>query len=179
MRRWPELRATLIAAAIALGMIEGCPLPQRGTERDWQRGYVGALRPVQQAVLTPVAWIPRALRFSQRWALFQVGARDRFRIEVEGLVGGVWTLLYRAGDGAHRAYADVLEHRRVWGVWNPTSQVAGRYPQFTTWLATRVLTDRPDVDAVRIRQEKIVVGQGEVTGTGEYAFSYTRRRSGR
>ena len=174
--RWPELRAGLIAVAIALGLVEGCPLPPRGEERPWQRGYVGAVRPVQEAVLAPVAWLPRALRFSQRWALFQVGARERFRLEVEGRAGGAWTLLYRAGDGEHRAYTDLLEHRRVQGAWNPTDRPSARYSQFAAWLTAHVLADRPDLDAVRIRQERIVVDQGEVTGTGERVFAYTRVR---
>ena len=175
--RWPEVRAGLIAVAIAFGLVEGCPLPQPGYERPWQRGYVGVLRPVQQAVLAPVAWLPRDLRFSQRWALFQVGARERFRFTVEGRAGGAWTVLYRAGDPAHRAYAELLEFRRVQGVWNPTDRIAWRYPQFASWFTARVLADRPDLDAVRIWQERIQVDHGEVTSLGQRWFDYTRLRS--
>jgi hypothetical protein len=177
--RWPELRAGLIAVAIALGLVEGCPQPEPGYERGWQREYVAILRPVQRAVLAPVAWIPRDLRFSQRWALFQVGARERFRLTVEGQARGpgAWAVLYRAGDPAHRAYAELLEYRRVQGVWNPTDRVASRYTEFASWFTARVLADRPDLEAVRIWQERILVEQGEVTGTGERWFVYTRPRS--
>jgi hypothetical protein len=174
---WPELRAGLIAVAIAFGLVEGCPQPERGYEREWQRGYLAILRPVQEAVLTPVAWLPRNLRFSQRWALFQVGARERFRFTVEGRAEGAWTVLYRAGDPERRAYAELLESRRVWGVWSPTDRVAGRYPQFASWFTARVLADRPELDGVRIWQERILVDQGEVTSLGQRWFDYTRLRS--
>jgi len=179
VRRWPDLRAGLIAIAFAFGLIEGCPQPQPGYERGWQRRYVAVLRPAQEVLLWPVAWLPRDLRFSQRWALFQVGSRERFRLTVEGDVRGAWTVLYRAGDPEHRAYAELLEHRRVQGVWNPTDRVAGRYTEFASWLTARVLADRPELDGVRIWQERIFVDQGEVTGSGERWFVYTRPRSRR
>lgn len=174
--RWPELRAGLIAIAVALGLVEGCPQPERGYERGWQHEYVAVLRPVQRALLAPVAWVPRHLRFSQRWALFQVGARERYRLTVEGLAGGTWTVLYRAGDPEHRAYAGVLEYRRVQGVWNPTDHVAGRYPDFGAWFKARVLAEHPELDAVRMWQERIFVDQGEIAGTGERRFESTRPR---
>ena len=174
--RWPELRAGLIAVAIALGLVEGCPLPPPGEEAPWQRGYVAALRPAQRAVLAPVAWLPRALRFTQRWALFQVGPRDRFRLEVEGRAAGEWTLLYRAGDRAHAAYADLLEHRRVQGAWNPTDRPPPGYARFVAWFTALVLAERPELDAVRIRQAPITVDQGRITAAGPQVFSYTRAR---
>lgn len=174
--RWPDVRAGLIAIAIAFGLVEGWPQPQRGYERPWQHGYVAVVRPVQDAVLAPVAWLPRDLRFSQRWALFQVGARERFRFTVEGRAQGAWTVLYRAGDPRYRAYAELLEFRRVQGVWNPTDRTSGWYLQFAAWFTARVLADRPELDAVRISHERIVVDQGEVTDTGVRWFDSTRLR---
>lgn len=176
-RCWPHVRAALIAAAVLCALVEGCPQPERGYERGWQHEYVAVLRPVQRAVLAPVAWVPRRLRFSQRWALFQVGARERFRLVVEGQAGGAWTPLYRAGDPAHRAYADLIEFRRVQGVWNPTDKRAGRYPAFASWFTAKLLAEHPELDAVRLWQEPILVDQGEVTGTGQRWFDYTRPRS--
>jgi hypothetical protein len=177
--RWPELRAGLIALAIGFGLVEGCPQPQPGYERGWQRGYVAVLRPVQAAILAPVAWVPRELRFSQRWALFQVGARERFRLTVEGWAraDGAWVVLYRAGDPAHRELAELLEHRRVQGAWNPTDRAAPGYTRLASWLTARVLAERPELDAVRISHERILADQGEIASLGERWFTYTRLRS--
>jgi hypothetical protein len=177
--RWPELRAGLIGIAIVLGLVEGCPIPEPSETLAWQRGYTEAIRPVQRAVLVPFGWIARDLRFGQRWALFQVGPRERFRFVVEGRRGGAWELLYRAGDPDHRAWADQLEYRRVAGARNPTDRAMQQYTGLAAWLTARVLAERPDLDAVRVRHARIVIDHGEVTDTGEHAMAYTRLRSAR
>jgi len=170
-RRWPQIRAGLIAFAIVLGLIEGAPIPPLHEADPWQRGYVEAIAPVQRAVLAPFAWIPRHLHISQRWALFQAARPERYRLEVIGVTaGGTSRLLYRAGDAAHQAYADVLEFRRVRGVYNPTTNVPGQYGAFTTWFAARVFADHPDVGLVRFQMEKVRLDGGVVRGTGEYLF---------
>lgn len=179
-RRWPQIRAGLIAFAIALGLVEGAPLPPLHEADPWQRGYVAALAPVQRAVLRPFAWLPRGLHVTQRWALFQAASAERYRLEVIAFAAdGTSRVLYRAGDPAHQAYADVLAYRRVRGVYNPTTHAPGQYGAFVAWFAARVFADHPDVASLRFRMEQVQLVGGEVRGTGKYMFVRTTQRGAR
>jgi hypothetical protein len=177
---WPQLRAGLIALAILLAFIEGCPIPPLHEAYAWQRPYVAAIKPVQRAALRPVAWIPRELWFSQRWALFQAADPERFRLEISiRTAGGDERILYRAGDAAHAAYEDQLEYRRVRGAWNPTDRTMGQYPGFMRWFTARVLADHPEAQLVRFRMERILIEGGRPRGLGTFAFERVHRRGRR
>ncbi|MDX2091928.1 MAG: hypothetical protein SFX73_28960 [Kofleriaceae bacterium] len=168
-RRWPELRAGLIAVAIFLGLLDGCPLPDAAHTRPWNRPLVDVVRPVQRVVLRPFQWVREGVRFSQRWALFAAASQHRYRLEVQGQkADGTWDVLYRAGDPAHRAYADDLEDERVRGAWAPSDRPQERYPDFARWFGRRVLADHPEYTVVRLWFERIVLERGEVRGTGTY-----------
>jgi len=174
---WPEVRASLIAAAIAIGLVDGCPLPPPQYVKPWQAPIVDAVRPIQQAILTPFRWITRSMRFSQRWALFQVAERDAHRLEIEGRErGGPWQLLFRAGDPDHSAYAELLEQERVRGAWDPTDRPMYQYHALARWLTLRILDDRPELAVVRLRFEKIEILDGAVRGTGVYVYPFGRDR---
>jgi hypothetical protein len=174
---WPEVRAGLIALAILLGMIEGCPLPTPGYVAPWQAPIVNVVRPIQKTVLTPVRWVTRWVRFSQRWALFQVASSDAHRLEIDGRVlGGPWQPLYRAGDPEHTAYAELLHQERVRGAWDPADRPMFQYPGLARWLTQRILDDRPELQAVRLRFEKIVIEDGTLRGTGIYVYPFGRER---
>jgi hypothetical protein len=164
----------LIALAIVVGSIEGCPLPPEDDTPAWERGLVDVVRPIQRAVLMPVAWIGRALHISQRWALFQVASSSRFRMSVEGLVNGRWRILYRAGDDDYREDDAVLEYRRVRGVWNPTDRLMGQFQPFATWLAIRTAAAHPDLAGIRIRYERTTIGVGEAIPRGEFVWTTER-----
>ena len=170
-RRWPEVRAGLIALAIALGMIEGWPLPPPVAD---------VVRPLQNTILTPFRSVTRHLRFSQRWALFQVAQRDVHRLEIDGRVlGGPWQPMFRAGDPDHAEYANLLEQERVRGAWDPTDRPMFQYHPLARWLTQRVLDDHPELQAVRMRFEKIVIDEGTVRGTGIYVYPFGRERGTR
>jgi hypothetical protein len=177
---WPQLRAGLIAITIFFGLVEGCPLPPRDDTPAWERGFVEAVRTVQQVVETPVAWIGPTLRVSQRWALYQHPGDDMFRMEIHGLAAdGTWQLLYRAGDPDHAEDAAVLESGRVWGAWNPVVHPPGQYQAFCTWFALRAIARHPELAAVRVRQEHIHLVPGGIVPTGTYEFEATRFRGRR
>ncbi|MFN0250714.1 MAG: hypothetical protein ACKV2T_27790 [Kofleriaceae bacterium] len=199
-RRWPAIRAALIAFAILVGTIDGCPLPPEPHVTAAQRPFVDVLRPVQQKALAPFTWITRGLRFSQRWALMQVGPRERLRFTVEGRTSvasanahvaptnpsessahapRTWVVLYRANDPDHDTFADVLETHHVWGVWNPTDRPMGQYPAFVRWFTAHVLAERPDLAAVRTKYEKVILEDGELRATGEFTSAMTRERGAR
>lgn len=178
MKRWPQLRGGLIALAITIGLVDGCPLPPPQYVAAWQRPIVDVVRPVQRAVMTPFRWITRVFLVTQRWALFQVAPRDRYRLEVEGRRGDDWQLVFRAGDPAHDEYAGLLLDERVRGAWNPLDRPAMQFGPFSDWFLGKVLADHPEYGAARLRFERIVLApeDGEVRGTGAFVMPMERSR---
>ncbi|MBA3500380.1 MAG: hypothetical protein M4D80_41995 [Myxococcota bacterium] len=175
--RWRDARAGLIALAIVLALVEGCPIPPPHETLPWQQGYVSLIRPVQRAVMTPFAWIPRRLRFTQRFALFQAAEADRFRLEIRArTAGGEERVVFRAGPGEDGEYASVLTQRRVRGAWNPTDNPTSQYAPFTRWFADRVFRDHADVDVVTFRFARVHIEDGVPRDTGTSAFEVTRAR---
>ena len=167
--RWRELRAGLIACAIVLALVEGCPIPPPHETEDWQQSYVSIIRPAQQVVMTPFRWLPRALHVTQRFALFQSAEPERYRFVIAGrTAGGVERTLFRAGDDG--PYASLLTQRRVRGVWNPTRRPTSQYAAFTRWFAQRVFADHAELDVITFRFERIHIDDGTPTSTGTSAF---------
>lgn len=178
-RRWPQIRASLIGFTILVGLIDGCPLPPNKYV-TWQKPIVDVVRPIQQKILAPLKWVTFGVRFTQRWALMQAAARERFRFTVEGRAkDGTWSVIYRANDPDHDAFADMLETHHAWGVWNPTDEMMGQYKAFIKWFTGYVLDERPDLTAVRTFQEKVIIEDGELKGTGERTSTMTRERGPR
>jgi hypothetical protein len=176
-RRWPSIRAGLIGLAILVGLVDGCPLPPEKDVTSTQRPFVDVLRPAQQTILSPLKWVTRGVRFTQRWALMQAAARERFRFTVEGrALDGTWNVIYRANDPDHTAFADILETHHIWGVLNPTDRMMGQYNAFVKWFTAHALAARADLTAVRTKQEKIVIEDGDFRGTGEFTSVMTRER---
>lgn len=175
--RWRDIRAGLIAFAIFLGVVEGCPIPPPHETLPWQQGYVGLVRPIQTAIMTPFRWIPRTLHVSQRWALFQAAEPERFRLEIRTRTAdNVDRLIFRAGDPAHAAYATTITQRRVRGIWNPNERPPGQYALFTRWLAGRIFAADPKAVVVWFRFERVQIEDGVPRGLGTYAFdSYQYR----
>ena len=179
VRRWRDIRAGLIACAIFLGLVEGCPIPPPHETLPWQRGYTSIIRPVQRTILTPFAWLPRELRFTQRFALFQAAEADRFRLEIRArTASGIERVVFRAGDDDGEDAA-LLAQRRVRGVWNPTSRPTAQWPAFATWFAERVFAAHADVTVVTFAFARLRIADGTPRDTGERAFEITRVRSAR
>ena len=166
----------MIAAAIGFGLIDGCPLPSPGHVPAWERGFVEPIRSVRDVAETPVFWIQRVFAVSQQWSLYQSPVARRYRMWIEGWHAGTWQLVYRAGDPDNTEDAALIEHARVWGTWDPTDEPALEYRQFAGWITARVLTAHPDFDVVRVRMERIEIGHGEYTPSGEFFWPYHRRR---
>jgi hypothetical protein len=176
--RWPAIRAALIALTLGLGLVDGCPIPPRGAVPRWASDMVGFADVARDAIRRPVAGLAADLDVSQRWPLFRGASRKRFRLYVEGRTEpGDWQLLYRAGDPAHAMYEDVLSYRRVRGTYSPSGSFGrGQYHPFATWMTLRVLDEHPDFTIARTRLERILIGEGEYTPTGEFSTEHQERR---
>src|SRR5689334_9585915 len=101
--RWPTIRAVLIAAAIAVGLVDGAPIPTaRVMDRlpPALRAVSAGLQDVQTALMVPFRPIKDLFMVSQRWSVFSTtgGARYRMCVEARGAADPTWTLLYRAQD---------------------------------------------------------------------------------
>lgn len=178
MERWPQVRAGLIALAIGLGLVDGCPLPRPGHVPDWQQGFVEPVREVQHAVLSPIAPLADQLRIGQRWALYQAPARERFRLWIEGREqGGPWRVLFRAGDSEHQEDADLIDYTRPRGAWDPVSFVPQQYPLFADWMLGRVLARHPELVLVRVQLERVTLGPDGMTATGTFVETHARNRN--
>ncbi len=176
------MRAVLIAGVIAVALVEGCPLPGKEQARRLgvERLVTGASA-TRDAVLTPFRPVFRALDFSQRWSLFPVADKRHYRMVIEARPGPEtpWQVLYRVHGPERAAFADVLEYRRIRGIWNPGAKgPRGAYKAFCSWIARVVFEADPRLREARVKMERVRVlpGGAGVEPTGEEAFAEVRRR---
>lgn len=186
--RWATLRAGLIALAIALGLIDGCPLPrtpieQRLADRALGRpvgGAVQRLTTTRAQALAPVRPALDLFRVRQRWLLFAGADRHRFRMWIESRrAGEAWQVRYRAGDDDHRFRARAIEYRRLRGAWNPHQLYGQRpgYPIFAAWIADQIFASDRSADEVRVQMERIEIGpHGGARATGAFERAIVLRR---
>lgn len=176
--RWPHARAALIALAIVVGLLDGCPIP-RGAERPVMErrvppavvDVIDAVDRVRTTLLRPFRPLADAAKLRQRWRLFSGANRSRYRMRVEARTGdGDWELVYRVLDDDHAFRADAIEQRHVRGAWNPHAIAGARpgYPAFARWIGGEVLAAFPRYTEVRVAQEKIAIrARGGYEPTGE------------
>jgi hypothetical protein len=170
---WRHARAGLIAFAIVLALVEGCPIPPQRDVLPWQRGYVSVIRPIQRTIMTPFAWLPRGLVITQRFALFQSAEPNRYRLDIRARTrDGTERILFRAGDD-DTAW---MVQRHVRGVWNPTQHPTGQWLRFGKWYADRAFAADPALEVITFRFEKLRISGGVPHDTGEYTFGVQRVR---
>jgi hypothetical protein len=176
-------RAALIALVLAVGLVDGLPIPAPERAERIAPGLgrlaLGASE-VRELALTPFRPLFGALHVTERWVLFAGASRERFRLEMAArrAPDSGWKLLYRADDERHRFLGELIEYRRVRGVYNPRTQEAPEgYPAFASFIARRVFVARPEFREVRVRMERIrIADEGGYRGTKEYAHELVRRR---
>lgn len=192
MAIWRQIRAGLIALAIVLGVLDGCPLPRTGTERKLARQRLGAsladtvaeLEQTRDRLLRPLRPASDLLGLRQRWKLFAGAARARYRMAIETRLQGetTWRLRYRPHDDEHDFLAAQIAYRRVRGAWNPHSTYGARggYPIFAGWVADELFARDPFIFEVRVQMERILIGpRGDYRVTGELAYPIVLRRADR
>jgi hypothetical protein len=186
-RWWPSVRAALVAFAIVIGLVDGCPTPD-GRQRKYMgassRAFVDDVDHTRKEILDlwPFQKFSELVRAHQKWNLFAGASKDRYRmwIEARSGAGAEWDVLYRVYDDDHDFLADQMAYRRMRGAWAPRGSRGprGAYPSFATWVARQVFARWPDYDEVRIQMEKVKVGpRGGATWTGVFTYPITRTRA--
>lgn len=183
MRAWPHVRAGLVALAILVGLIDGCPIP---SSKRVPEGWADAAKSWARArriVMTPFRPLGELLRLRQTWKLFPTAKIEQHRMWVEARKTGTkdgWELLYRPNDPEHAMWADRIEYRRLRGVWNPGSKgTRTGYGPFVEWLSGELFEHRPDVDRVRVRMEKIAIDprEGGFVPSGSFELEKSQGRA--
>lgn len=179
VKRWPEIRAGVIALAILFGLVDGCPLQPPDQTPEWEKPFVEPIRSMQRVVLTPVAWVRPTLRVAQRWSLYQAPSTERYRLWVEGQdIYGRWQILFRASDGEHVDDAALIDTARVRGAYDPGDKPPGQYPLFARYLTQRVLDRHAELVGARVRLEKVRITSEGFAPTGAFIQPHVRLRGG-
>lgn len=182
---WPAIRATLIAVAIVVGLIDGAPIATpRAMERlpPWLREVSVVLRRCQETLLVPWQPIKQLFALSQRWDMFATTSGTRFRmwVETRRAEGEPWTVLFRAHDEEHAFFSDVFAYRRIRNVYSPSRVYGAKaaYPAFASWLAREIFTRQPDAIEMRVSIERVPIRPhgGGFEPSGEFDYVLVRRR---
>lgn len=177
------MRAALVALAIVVGLIDGCPIPNAKSVSPDLADTVKSWARTRRIVMTPFKPLGELLRLRQTWKLFPTAKIQQHRMWVEARKTGTkdtWELLYRPHDPDHDFYADRIEYRRLRGVWNPgTSGTRSGYGPFVEWLSGEIFEARPDLDRVRVRMEKIVIDprEGGFVPSGSFELEKSQGRA--
>jgi hypothetical protein len=169
-----------IALVIAVGLVDGCPIPSNKRTLPAMLPAVKKLRAWRSEVLAPFRPVREGFRLHQLWKLFPTASLNQHRMWVEGRAGhdGPWQILYRPLDSEHDFKADEIEYRRLRGAWNPGRSARRGYSGFVKWVAGEVFAAMPGIDEVRVRLEKILIKsrEGRFESTGKFQYERTRRR---
>ena len=174
------MRSTLIALVISVALLDGCPIPQTKKVDDSWKETVREARELRTDLGKPFKPIRTAFRLHQTWRLFPTANITQDRLWVEGRKDrkAEWEIIYRPNDSEHTFKADEIEWRRVRGAWNPGRAPRRGYSGFTRWIAKEVFDDRPDLNEVRVRMERVKVRprKGRFDSTGQFRFERVIRR---
>jgi hypothetical protein len=180
---WARVRAALIGLAIAVGVVDGLPITEgKGLKRlsptVRQAAKLGSR--VRKTLLTPFRIVGDTFVLRQRWSLFSGAKEERHLLWIEGRRGRRrWTVLYRPHDAEHAWFASGLEYRRVRGAWDAGRRGGGPgYDAFAAWVSERLLRERPELSAVRVRLEEgeILPKAGGFRSRGSFVLERTQKR---
>jgi hypothetical protein len=178
--RWAYVRAALITVALLVAIFDDID-PDEPATFARIRGRV--FDPLHTAVLDP-------LELRQRWRLFARPHRHPQRLEIairrRDRADGAdradrdsrWEVIYRQGDPARTWDEWRLDYRRVRYFLNPGKKGGRDYRNVATWVAARVMRRMPEVEAVRLQQERLTVpAPGRSREPSDYILQETRTRS--
>jgi hypothetical protein len=138
---------------------------------------------LRNRLLTPVAPLIHATAVRQQWHLFLTAKDQVYRLRIdaknaETQAGGAWRTVYRTNQTDLLGLADVLDYRRLRGVYNPSrAGVHAQYATFVDWLMQRVWSEHPELGALRVGMERIHLGSLEASPHRlELAYAVERER---
>ncbi|HLU65710.1 MAG TPA: hypothetical protein VKZ63_05515 [Kofleriaceae bacterium] len=176
-RVWVHVRAALILAAIVIGLLDGAPIPPARKAPESLRPLVKDLGTLRGTLMKPFRPIGDLFKLRQTYKLFSSARPEQHRMWIEVRREGRrdWELVYRPIDPAHDLMEGPIEYRRLRGAWNPGNRgTYGGYGPFVEWLAGELFARDPDIRAVRVRHEKLVLRPRE--GTAESTGSFEHRK---
>lgn len=173
----------MIAAAIVVSLVEGCPTPRVSSRaldvpvnrRELERWAprlgmtadelkaelverAGELDRVQMELTEPFRPWFQLTATQQRWNLFPVADPDPVWMHIEARLDGepTWSLLYRPNDPAHAWRDEILEYRRIRATWNP-GLIGPRsaYRDFARWIFAERLAEEPRTRELRVRMRQL------------------------
>jgi hypothetical protein len=174
----PEGQRALLAIDAALSLVD--LHPSRGVLEseliEWTRRALS----LRAAVLSPFEPLVRVAGLDQRVALFTGTTRETHRLHVDGRGGGAgWVARHRA-PGGEDALSGRLRYRRIRGIYNPSAREGAgpEYGGFTRWLARELLVADAKTDAIRVRMERLWVGEPGTEPKGlRYEYGVVHRRA--
>jgi len=114
---------------------------------------------LQKRLIRPWRKFERPLGLSQRWGLFTFTDSYPGRLVIEARRGDDgWSELYRAPHDDGSVLVDLLHYRRVRGIWDDAGDrpYPGKlYNRWVTWLGGRIFELYPQVDAIRLRFDRV------------------------
>ena len=116
---------------------------------------------LQAKLIRPWRKVSRQLALGQSWGLFTFTDPFPGRMVIEVRRDGTrWTELYRAPHDDGSKLVDLLHYRRMRGLWDDAGDrpYPGKlHKQWVTWLGGRIFEMYPDVDAMRLRFDRVVI----------------------
>jgi hypothetical protein len=184
--RWPRIRAALLAVALAYFGVIALPLPKalgekqvRGAKFDaeldrWHGVLASAGVPISReglqtlvlegsqsvggaraALIDLASPMWRLTGMGQAFYVFSAADRTPTRWVVEGRAGESWRTLYRAQDDDADWMEPHIRYRRT----RATLELGGRRAErVREWLAERAFEDFPELEEVRVVQERLRTG---------------------
>lgn len=179
-RAWPQVRAILVALVIAVGLLDGCPVPAAKRVPEGARPALVAAKTTRRIALKPFRPLGELLRLRQIYKLFPTADESQYRmwVEARGPVKREWEVLYRSHDPDHDFLADAVEYRKLRGAWNPGRDTRTGYGPFVEWISKQIFDATDDYDRVRVRMERIRLRprDGTFDALGEFDHEKQQRR---
>ena len=150
----------LVGRIVAALHIVGIP----ASDGDVGHALIALTEPIimmRNAVVKPIKPLFDFAGMGQRWGLFLQSGRSAYRMQVEGRTkGGDFRLLYSPHQHDPRALESLLSFRRLRGLYNPgvKGEPRPQFEGFVTYLAAALFAAHAELDAVRVRMERLRLG---------------------
>lgn len=113
---------------------------------------------------------------AQTWGMFKAPPRELFSLSIEVREAGAWRAVYASRSSEHDYLRSKLDHNRLRKQVGRIDHDDQLFVDLSNWLATRVLLDHPEADAVRFLVEGHPSMAPEDVRTGSLAVKRVIKR---